>query len=115
LLQVAMVPDKIEGVPMPSQLVWYDGGLEIRKTLANMPGFGFLTTERATQQIAQQRINRDQLPDIMDRQAIKLPQRIGNAHGAANLDLRIRLKDAEPGKTFAQDRRQSVTNVKDDS
>jgi hypothetical protein len=115
LLRVSMVPDNIENVPMPSQLVWYDGSLEIRKTLANMPGFGFLTTERSTQQIARQQIQRDQLPDIMDRNSIKLAQRIANAHGASTLDLRVRLKDAEPGKTFAQDRRQSVTNVKDDT
>src|SRR5262245_36822338 len=115
LLRVSMVPDMIEEARMPSQLVWYDGKLEIRKTVANMPGFGFLTTERASEQIARQRIDRDQLPDIMDRQAIKLPQRLGNAHGAAALDLRIRLKDHDPGKTFAQDRRQSISNVKDDS
>ena len=53
--------------------------------------------------LAQQPVARDQLPDIMDRQSIKLAQRVPNAHGDGELVWRITLEDREPAKTFAQD------------
>src|SRR5205823_4038490 len=54
---------------------------------------------------------RDQLPDIMDRQSIKLAQPVGNAHGRDELVWRVTLEDREPAKTFAQDARQTIENV----
>src|SRR5437667_228008 len=54
LLRVTMVPDEIEGVQLPSQIVWYDSDFEIRKSLSNLPGVGFLATERSTAAYAQQ-------------------------------------------------------------
>jgi hypothetical protein len=111
LLRVSMVPDPIENVQLPSQIVWYDDKLEVRRSLANLPGIGFLTTERTTEALARQEIAPHLLPDIMDRQSVKLRQRIPQAHEVPALRYRITLNDREPGKTFAVDSRQSVSDV----
>lgn len=116
LLRVAMTPEEIQGVLLPSQIVWYDDQFEVRKSLANLVGVGFLTTERTTEVLARQPIAPHLLPDIMDRQAIKLRQRIPNAHRESLLRYRIALNDRDPGKTFANDPpRQTVSDVADKS
>jgi hypothetical protein len=108
LLRVTMTPDEIQGVQLPSQIVWYDANMDVRKSLANMPGVGFLATERTTEQLARQPIAPQNLPDILDQQSIKLTERIRNAHNQSTLRYRITVNDPKPTTTFAQDNRQKV-------
>lgn len=112
LLRVTMVPNEIQGVQLPSQIVWYDSSFEIRKSLANLEGVGFLTTERSTEQQARQPIAPHLLPDIMERQSIKLAQRIPNAHNRPELRYRITLKDRDAASSFTKDNRQHPLVIK---
>lgn len=116
LLRVSMTPDEINAVMLPSQIVWYDQNLEVRKSLANLVGVGFLTTERSTEAVCKQVIAPHLLPDIMDRQSVKLKQRVPNAHGIPSLSYKITLNDRDPGKTFANEPpRQTVSDVSGNS
>jgi hypothetical protein len=108
LLRVSMTPDEIQSVQLPSQIVWYDGNFEARKSLANLPGVGFLATERTNQALARQPIAPQMLPDIMEQQSIKLAQRIPNAHNQPSLRYRISLNDPKPTTAFALDNRQKI-------
>jgi hypothetical protein len=112
LLRVTMVPNEIQGVQLPSQIVWYDSKFEIRKSLANLEGVGFLTTERSTEQQARQPIAPHLLPDIMERQSIKLAQRIPNAHNRDGIRYRITMKDRDAATSFAADNRQKPIVIK---
>jgi transglutaminase-like putative cysteine protease len=78
-----------------------------------MPGLGYLVFERGTQDLANAPLNPAQLPDILDRQSIKLSRRIARPHDLGQIVYRITLSDdKDPAKTFAQDARQTVRNVK---
>ncbi len=116
LLRVTAVPDEIAGAQLPSQVLWFDDTYDILRSLTTMPGLGFLVFERANQAVAQAPLNLNQLPDIMDRQSIKLGRRITQPHQLGRIVYRITLPDdKEPAKTFAQDARQSVRNIKGNS
>jgi hypothetical protein len=112
LLQVTATPDQIAGAQLPSQLLWFDAEYEIRRTMTMMPGFGILVVERSDRAKAMQPLNNGQLPDIMERQAVKLSRRLPQAHALQSIVYRITLpNDRDPAKTFAQDERQTVRSV----
>jgi hypothetical protein len=111
LLRLAAVPDKIADVQLPSQLLWADQDFEVRRSTTVMPGMGYLMVDRTTKADATRPINPSQLPDLMDRQSIKLAQRILTPHRLSSITYRITMTDDEPAKTLVQDNRQSITNV----
>ena len=107
-LRLAAVPDKIADVQLPSQLLWVDQDFEIRRSTSAMPGMGYLVVDRSSKADATQPLNPNQLPDIMERQSIKLSQTDRQSAPARNqIVYRITMTaDDEPAKTFAQDNRQ---------
>ncbi len=112
LLRLAAVPDKFSDVQLPSQLLWVDSDFEVRRSTSVMPGMGYLVVDRTTKADATRPLNPSQLPDIMDRQSIKLSQRIAWAHSQNKITYRITMPgDDEPAKTLAQDNRQKIANV----
>ena len=111
LLRLAAVPDKIADVQLPGQLLWVDQNFEVRRSTTVMPGMGYLVIDRTTRADATRPIDPNQLPDLMDRQSIKLQQRIAWPHRQNKITYRITMNDDEPAKTLAQDNRQVITNV----
>ncbi len=111
LLRVSCTTDEISDVTMPTQFLWFDGNYELRRSMAQLPGIGYLVLEKSTQAAVMQPVPFDQLVDIMDRQSIKLTRRIDNPHGRSEVVYRITLDDKDPAKTFARDDRQSVVNA----
>jgi hypothetical protein len=112
LLRLAAVPDKIADVQLPSQLLWVDQDFEVRRSTSAMPGMGYLVVDRTSKADATRPLDPNQLPDIMDRQSIKLTQRITWPHARNVITYRITMAgDDEPAKTLAQDSRQAIRNV----
>ena len=76
LLRLSAVPDKFANVQLPGQILWVDDNFDVRRSTSAMPGMGYLVVDRSTQENAVRPLNPAQLPDIMERQSIKLAQRI---------------------------------------
>src|SRR5205823_2817120 len=72
LMRVSAVPDVINDMQMPGQLMWFDLYYEIRRSATRMPGMGNLVIERSTQQQATAEILPHLLPEINDTQSIFL-------------------------------------------
>jgi hypothetical protein len=116
LLRLSAVPDKFADMQLPSQILWVDDAFDIRRSTTAMPGMGYLVVDRSTKEDATRPLNPSQLPDIMERQSIKLGQRISWPHRRSQITYRITLpKDDGPATAFAQDARQTIGNVKDKS
>jgi hypothetical protein len=112
LLRITAVPDEIEGVQLPGQILWVDDAFNIRRSTTVMPGLGFLVVDRTTREDATRPPNPNQLPDLMERQSIKLNMRMPYPHQRSIIKYRITLQnDKDPSKAFAVDDRQSVENV----
>lgn len=113
LLRLSAVPDEIGGVQLPSDVLWVDDAFEVRRYTTAMPGLGFLVVDRTNEETATRPLDPNQLPDIMKRQSIVLAQRVVNPHARSSITYRVTMpNDKEPAKTFAQDVRQTVGNVK---
>ena len=65
---------------LPSQILWVDQDFEVRRSTTVMPGMGYLVVDRTSKADATRPIDPNQLPDLMDRQSIKLTQRIATPH-----------------------------------
>jgi len=116
LMRVSSVPEMIDDMQMPGNLMWFDADYEVRRSATRMPGMGNLVMERADQRQAMAPIPPHLLPEINDSQSIYLNQRIPQAHAAKQIIFRMTLpKDREPAKTFARDARQEIRTVKDKS
>jgi len=116
LMRVSSVPDIINDMQMPGNLMWFDANYEVRRSATRMPGMGNLIIERSTQQQATAFIPPHLLPDPNTTQSIYLSQRIPQAHAAGTIVYRLTLpKDRDPAKTIARDARQEIRNVKDKS
>jgi hypothetical protein len=112
LLRVTAVPDEIEGVQLPGQILWLDDGFNICRSTTVMPGLGFLLVDRTTREDAFRPPDPNQLPDLMERQSIKLNQRLPYPHIRNSITYRVTLQnDKDPAKAFATDDRQTVANV----
>jgi hypothetical protein len=113
LLHATSVPDPIGDVQLPSLDLWLDDRGEIRRSLTAMPGFGYLVFERSTAAEARKPLDPSQLPNPMERQSIKLKQRLNRPHDLNRLVYQITLADDRaPAKAFAQDNRQTVRPAK---
>jgi hypothetical protein len=116
LMRVSAVPDMLNDMQMPGQIMWFDKDYEVRRSATRMPGMGNLVIERSNQQQATAPIPPHLLPEINDTQSIYLNKPIPQAHAAKQIVYRLTLpKDREPAKTFARDARQEIRNVKDKS
>jgi hypothetical protein len=112
LLRVSAVPDEIAGVQLPSQILYLDDNLEVRRSYTSMEGFGFLVIDRSTEAEAKKPVDPNQLPNPMERQTIKLRQRLSQPYGLQSITYRVTLtNDREPVKAFADDGRQTVRPV----
>jgi hypothetical protein len=112
LLRLVAKPDKIDNVQLPSQILWIDDAFEVRRSRTAMPGMGYLVVDRSTEADANRQIDVSQLPDLMERQSIKVKQHIGAVHNRSSIVYRITMpNDEEPEKTFAADKRQAIGNV----
>src|SRR5439155_7262133 len=88
LLRVSAVPDEIAGVQLPSQVLHLDDKFEIRRSHTSMEGFGFLVIDRSTQAEAIKPLDPNQLPDILERQTIKLNKRLNHPYGLQGITYR---------------------------
>jgi hypothetical protein len=112
LLRLTARPDKIANVQLPSEIMWIDQNFELCRSRTAMPGMGYLVVERSTQADATRPVEKDRLPDLMERQSIKVNERIASPHQLSKIVYRITMPDdEEPAKTMAQDGRQAVGNV----
>lgn len=114
LLRVESTPEKIEGVQLPSSVIWIDPKTrEVVITQIDMPDFGLLTLQRATKTVATGPLG--EIPDLMRQQTLRLKQRLqGDVHALSGIVYRITFKgDNEPAKLVGQDDRQKIQNTKD--
>jgi hypothetical protein len=112
LLRLVAKPDRIANVQLPSQILWVDEAFQVRRSRTAMPGMGYLVVDRTTKEDATRVLDTNQLPDLMDRQSIKLEQRVIAPHSCSRIVYRITMPDDEaPDATLCQDARQSVGNV----
>jgi hypothetical protein len=112
LLRLVAKPDRIANVQLPSQVLWVDQAFQVRRSRTAMPGMGYLVVDRTNKADATRVLDTNQLPDLMDRQSIKLAQRVVAPHSKSTIVYRITMPDdEEPDKTLALDARQSVGNV----
>src|SRR5262249_25076115 len=116
LMRVGSVPDMINDMQMPGNIMWFDANYEVRRSATRMPGMGNLVIERSTQPQATAFIPKHLLPDPNTTQSIFLSKSIPQAHANKQIVYRLTLpKDRDPAKTFARDARQEIRNVKDKS
>lgn len=113
LLKLSAVPDAIGGVQLPLQILWADPNtFEVVRSSTKMPGFGYLVVNRSSKEEALKPLDPNQLPDIMEQQAIKIAQRIVRPHERNRITYRINMADEkEPWNAFPSDGRQSVQNI----
>jgi hypothetical protein len=112
LLRLSAVPDRFADMQLPGQVLWVDQDFEVRRSATAMPGMGYLLVDRSTKEDATRPLNPAQLPDLMERQSIKLGQRISWPHQRSHVVYRITLPaDDTPSTAFAQDARQVVGNI----
>ena len=76
LLRATAVPDEIDGVQLPGQILWVDDEYNLLRSTTVMPGLGFLLVDRTTREDALRPVDTNQVPDIMERQSIKLRERV---------------------------------------
>jgi hypothetical protein len=117
LLRVEAVPDKIDGVQLPTLVLWLDGERTPVRSEADMPGLGMLLLVRTSAKEAQ-------APgaaaatglDIGFGQLIRTNQRIPQPYQVESAVYRVTVKgDDNPATTFARDDRQEVKNVRGES
>jgi hypothetical protein len=112
LLRLSAVPDKFADMQLPGQLLWVDQDFEVRRSATAMPGMGYLMVDRTSQADAARPLDINHLPDLMERQSIKLAQRLPFAHRYSQITYRISLpEDQDPATSFPKDSRQTVANV----
>ena len=77
LLRVTTKPEKIEGVQLPTQTLWYDEAFDVLQSQSEIPGLGQLTLKRTSKEKALSPPGK--LPDLMD-QSIVLDRTILDPH-----------------------------------
>ena len=111
LLRVEAKPEKILGVQLPSQTLWYDDDYKLVLSQGEIPGLGELTLRRTTRAEALAPLGR--LRDLGDM-SIVLNRPIAEPHRARKIVYRVTFaKDIEDlSVMFAQgDSRQDVTDA----
>jgi hypothetical protein len=112
LLRLTARADKIANVQLPAEILWVDQNFDVRRSRTAMPGMGYLVVERSTQANATQSLDTNRLPDLMERQSIKVSPRLMFPHDQSRIVYRITMPDEDdPATTMSQDARQKVTNV----
>jgi hypothetical protein len=111
LLRMVTKPEKIQGVQLPSQTLWYDDEYRLVLSEGDVPGLGELTLRRTSREKAL--APNGKLRDLGD-QSILLTGRIEDVHRRKKIVYRVNfakdLEDAE--KLFAVgDGRQAVREV----
>ena len=110
--RIKELEDKFAEMQLPSQILWVDDAFEVRRSTTAMPGMGYLVVDRTSQADAARPLNPAQLPDLMERQSIKLAQRISFPHNRNRIVYRITMPaDDAPANSFARDARQTVGNA----
>src|SRR5439155_6408462 len=61
LLRVTAVPDEIEDVQLPGQILWFDDAFTVRRSTTVMPGLGFLVVDRTSKAEATKPLDPNQL------------------------------------------------------
>jgi hypothetical protein len=119
LLRVESKPNKVEGVQLPTQTLWFDEEYRLVQSQVEMPGIGELTYVRTTAQDAKRPVGK--VPDLFTIQDIVLNKRIVDEHRQPSVTYRVTLtadkKDIHDiEKTFATgDSRQEISNVTENS
>jgi hypothetical protein len=113
LLRVESKPEKIQGVQLPSSILFVDPQTyEPVMTQTDMPDLGLLTLLRSDKAAATGPLG--EVPDLMKLQTIRLGQRInGDIHALQGVVFRVSVKgkDIDAGKLLKEDDRQSVKNL----
>ncbi len=111
LLRVEAKPEKILGVQLPSQTLWYDDDYNLVLSQGEIPGLGELTLRRTDRRQALAPLGR--LRDLGDM-SIVLDRAVVEPHQARKIVFRVTFaKEIEdPSVMFSQgDSRQEITNA----
>lgn len=111
LLRVVARPEKIQGVQLPSQTIWYDSDFNVVVTEGEIPGLGELTLQRTSKEKALAPLGK--LRDLGD-QSVALDRPIAGIHGAKRITYRVVFaKEVEDmDKSFATNgTRQKIQNI----
>jgi len=113
MLRVKATPEKIQGVQLPSSVMWFDAlTWAPLQTQVELPGLGKLRMVRATKQSALSPVGQVGGIDLIGNQAIQLDKSVPGIHQQRAVTYRITLKkDDEPLTAFAADGRQSIKAV----
>ncbi len=110
LLRVETVPERLEGVQLPTLVQWVDDNLQPVRQETDAPGLGHLTLVRTTKELATAPGAEATLTDIGVGQLLRLNRKIANAYDAKAIVYRITLKgDDEAAGAFVIDDRQRLT------
>ena len=105
------VTEKIEGVPLPTEVDWIDDNGEVLKRSVSLPTIGQLTHYRTTEAVAKAR-GSSAAVDLGSSQIIRLNRNIARPDDAAELVYKVKLDGVdEPGKAFASDDHQQIRNL----
>jgi hypothetical protein len=111
LLRVEAKPEKIEGVQLPSQTLWYDEDYNLVLSQGEIPGLGELTLRRTTEREAKAPLGK--LRDLGDL-SIVLDKPIADAHRTRKVVYRVNFaKDMEDTANIFSvgDDRQEIQNA----
>jgi transglutaminase-like putative cysteine protease len=105
------VAEKVEGVPLPTEVDWIDEKGEPVKRSVSLPAIGQLTYYRTTEAIAKARGDAAAV-DLGANQLVRVNRQIQRPDEAREVVYRIKLTGVEdPGKAFAADDRQEIRNL----
>ena len=117
LLRVDVIPDKVRVganvIPLPQLTLWLDEKLQVVRQESNTP-LGHMTLYRTPRLLAEKEgVAPELMADFGFNSRIRLLRPIENPYQAREIVYRITVKDDDnPTTTFAQDKRQSVENVR---
>jgi Transglutaminase-like superfamily len=121
LMRLDIGSEKIEiqgkSTQLPGLTNWLDEDFQMVRGQMELPGIGVITVYRTTEAVAKQEgIAPALLPDLLLDNYIKLDRAIDGLDAAKKVVYRVTVKnDDDPQTIFAQDARQRVRNLKDNT
>jgi hypothetical protein len=113
LLRVEIVPEKLEGVKLPTLVLWVSADLKPVRQETEIPGLGKITLYRTTRDIALAPGPEATLTDVGISNNIRLNKKVAKPYDTTSAVYRISVKgEDDPGSTFAADARQKILNAK---
>jgi hypothetical protein len=113
LLRAELVPEKLEGVTLPTLTVWLDKDGTALRQQVEVPGLGKMTLLRTTREVALAPGPEATITDIGISQMIRLNKKLVQPYDLSTITYRITVKDDDDAaSTFVRDERQKVKDSK---